>query len=338
MEKPVAVLISDEHYTPSSLSIAHAAMTQALRKAEELKVPLISCGDLLDSKAIIRAECANALIELFSEAKTRIVILVGNHTLLNEKGSAHSLNFLKPYADIMQSPIKDHKLDLWFIPYQSDSDTLKSVLKGIPAGSTLIMHQGVQGANMGHYVKDSASLPAEYYSDFRVISGHYHRAQDIKCGRPRKGAVGLFSYIGTPYSVSFSEAEDGPKGFKILYSDGLMELVPTNLRKHIVVTREVINALDPIPEYKPGDLVWFKLVGHSIALSECKKEHIGKTLFGHSNFKLEKIPTDLAESKVETKQLKDWELLDNLIERAGQSDTDKKELKDLWRELLGETS
>ena len=69
-KKPIAVLISDVHYTPSSLPIAHTAMKMALSKAEALKVPLIDCGDILDSKAIIRAECANALIELFCKDLT----------------------------------------------------------------------------------------------------------------------------------------------------------------------------------------------------------------------------------------------------------------------------
>lgn len=331
---PKAVLISDEHYTPSSLPVAHAAMKQALAKAEELEVPLISCGDLLDSKAIIRAECANALIELFSTAQTRVIILVGNHTLINEKGSEHSLNFLSPYAEVIDEPKFDEALGIWLIPYQSNQDKLKLALAGCAKGSTIIMHQGVLSADMGHYVKDSTSLPREEFADFRVISGHYHKAQDIKCGRPRKGALGLFSYVGSPYTTSFSEANDGPKGFRILYSDGILESVPTNLRKHIILDRPILTALTPVPEYAPGDLVWFKLRGPKVALDECDKDYIGKKLFGHSNFKLDKIPDDVDYSKEIKKDLKDSEILDSLIDSTLADADQKKVLKGLWREVV----
>lgn len=350
---PKAVLISDEHYTPSSLPIAHAAMQQALKKAEELEVPLISCGDLLDSKAVIRAECANALIELFSGAQTRIIVLVGNHTLINEKGSEHSLNFLSPYADVIGEHKFDEELGLWLIPYQSSQDKLKLILSGCAKGSTIIMHQGVLGADMGHYVKDSSSLPIETFKDFRVVSGHYHKAQDIKCSGDAQitkvnrktgvitaktleypNSIGIFSYVGSPYTTSFSEANDGPKGFRILYSDGTLESVPTNLRKHIVLDRPILTALTPVPEYNPGDLVWFKLRGPKVALDECNKDHIGKKLFGHSNFKLDKIPDEEVYSNEIEKDLKDSEILDNLIDSTLADADQKKVLKGLWREVV----
>jgi hypothetical protein len=341
-KNPLAVLISDEHYTLSSLPLAHAAMTQALRKAEALRVPLISCGDLLDSKAIIRAECANALIELFGGAKTRIIVLVGNHTLINEKGKEHSLNFLKPYADVIQSPVFLDLLGLWFIPYQSSPAAFLEILKGIPKGSTIIAHQGVIGADLGHYVKDSGAVPTEALADYRTILGHYHKAQDIKAGRPRKGAVGLVSYVGTPYSTSFSEANDGPKGFRILYSDGSLESVPTNLRKHLILNysaKDVFNMLEggPLQKLDSDDLVWFKVTGAQSELDKIKKQDVAK-LVGHSNFKLDKIPTEApTNTQEEKKDLKDTELLDEIIDRTAESATQKKALKALWRELLETT-
>lgn len=340
MRAPVAVLISDEHYTPSSLPLAHAAMTQALRKAEELQVPLISCGDLLDSKAIIRAECANALIELFGEAKTRIIVLVGNHTLINEKGTTHSLNFLKPYADVIQSPIKDPQLGIWFIPYQSSPDKFLEILKGIPNGSTIIAHQGVVGGDLGHYVKDSGAIPKDALADYRTILGHYHKAQDIKCGRPRKGAIGLASYVGTPYTASFAEANDGPKGFRILWSDGILESVPTNLRKHIILEMNVINEGLPL---RPGlilnkeDLLWIKATAPASVLAKLNKKAIGMSLPMGENFKLDKIPTESPKDTQERKELKDTELLDKIIEDLNESQSQKKILKDLWRQLLEDT-
>jgi DNA repair exonuclease SbcCD nuclease subunit len=332
---PIAILISDIHFSVNNLQLASLSLEKALVKAKALNLPLIIAGDLNDTKAIVRGEVMNALIDILSHYDNTY-ITIGNHDLLNEKGEAHSLNFLRPYAKIIDKAEYIEDLGLWLLPYYSDPNRLTKVLGYIPEGSTIIMHQGVCGADMGAYVQDKASLLKDTFANYRVISGHYHRAQDIKCGRPRKGAVGLFSYIGSPYTTSFSEAGDGPKGYRILMSDGTLESVPTNLRKHIVVDREVTNALAPIPEYNPGDLVWFKLRGPTFALNDSKKSYIGNKLFGHENFKLDKIPMDLGPSTQYTRQFTEEELLDSIIDRTGESESQKKTLKALWREILSE--
>ncbi len=333
MRKPVAVLISDVHYNPTTLAVADAAMRQAINKANELKVPFIVAGDLHDTKALLRGECVKAMIETFQTIEGRSYVLIGNHDKINEKGVDHSLEFLKPYTDIVQSPVSDVN-GATLIPYYSDSSALQAFLDTLPKSSTLIMHQGLQTAHMGHYIVDKTSLPKESFADFRVISGHYHLAQDIKCGRPRKGAVGLFSYIGNPYSLNFGEANDGPKGFQILFDDGLMEQVHTKLRKHVVIEcawNELDNARG---RARPDDLVWLKVKGPQSELAKLKKRDIGEVTIGHSNFKLDLIPID--SSKIEDKAdgLQDTEILDMLIGAMPDSEEQKKYLKSLWREIL----
>lgn len=324
-----AVLISDVHYRANNLSLVHTAMTTALRKAEELKVPLIDAGDLMDEKAVIRAECANALIDLFKDAKTRVVLLVGNHTKINVKGDEHALNFLRPYCDIIQAPVYDNALDIHFIPYCDNSSDVRGALENIRAGSTVITHNGLLGADMGHYVKDTSSLPPEAFSHLRTISGHYHKKQDIDCG------PGTFSYLGSPVTHTFGEANDGPKGYSILYSDGSLELVPLNLRKHIVLECSTFSISD-LPKQRPDDLVWLKVTGPQSELDALDKEAIGQRLLGHSNFKLEKIvleseKTQVAEGK---KVLTGAELFDTLISELSEPEERKNYLKSLWREVV----
>lgn len=332
--KPVAVLTADVHYNQNTLAVADAAMNQAIDKANELGVPFIVAGDLHDTKAIIRGECIKTMIRTFERADVPVYVIVGNHCKINEKGDDHSLEFLRPYVTrIVDSPAHVNSLNAWLLPYYSDSAALQAVLDTLPKERLLIMHQGLMGAQMGHYVVDKTSLPPEAFADFRVISGHYHKAQDIKCGRPRKGAVGLFSYIGNPYSLSFGEAQDGPKGFQVLYDDGLMEQVPTNLRKHVVIETHV-NEL--IYEYglDPKDLLWIKIKGPKSELDKLKKKELGAKLLGHSNFKLDLIATD--SNKIEDKAdgLQDTEVLDMIIEAMPDSVEQRSYLKRLWREIL----
>lgn len=338
---PKAVLCSDIHFSISTLDLASSALTQAINKAKDLKVPLIIAGDLHDTKALLRGEVVNRIISIMSQKWGTILdsihILIGNHDLINEKGKEDSLNFLNAYATMHRSTEYVCELGMHMIPYHSDLDKLQATLRTIPKGATIVMHQGIHSADMGHYVHDKSAAPKNWFKDFRVISGHYHRAQDIKCGPLRKGGVGLFSYIGSPYTVSFAEAKDGLKGFRVLYADGTLELVPTNLRKHIVVEREIINACAPIPEYVNGDLVWMKLRSPKSLLDAAKKEYIGKRVLGHSNFKLDKISKDMSGKEYKDKNpLKDSEVLDRIIERCAESEEKKDELRTLWRSLLSE--
>jgi DNA repair exonuclease SbcCD nuclease subunit len=333
MSKPVAVIAGDVHFTVQTLDLATAVIKQCLAKAKELNVPLILNGDTLDSKAIIRGEVANRLIELLKQKEVEVIINVGNHDLLNEKGTDHSLEFLRPHCAVNDRCgwTKDFSL----IGYQSNQEIFKAFLNEVPKDRPVIIHQGVMGADLGHYVQDKTSLPPETFAEYRVIASHYHKRQDIKCGRPQKGARGLFSYIGNPYTLTFGEANDGPKGFSVLMDDGMLEFVPTNLRKHKIVELEA--GVDFIDSKFIGtaadDLVWVKLFGSRSTLSYVKKDFISNYI-GHSNFKLDLIPTDSDAPTAKTENMTDGEILDSLIDTLGESDTQKSFLKSLWRGLV----
>lgn len=333
-----AVLISDIHFTVATLELATQALVQAMTAAYNLDVPLIICGDTLDGKAIIRGEVANRLIALLKEGPlrpVRVIVLVGNHDLLSEKAYEHALEFLKPYCEVIDQFTYDGQLKLYLMPYCHNPEKLLGRLNTIPEGATIIMHQGVQTAHMGHYAQDKTSLPKEAFANFRVISGHYHQTQDIVCGK-LKGTVGLFSYVGNPYTLTFGEANDGPKGFACLLPDGNLLHHVLELRKHVIIERDFIDWDDELTNVYPGDLVWLKIKGTQSQLSKLKKQAVGLKLFGHNNFKLDKILTDQSDETltVEQRSMKDEDVLDVLINKTAESPTQKTYLKKLWREVI----
>lgn len=342
MSKARCVLISDIHFSVPTLELASNALGQAIEHAKRLHIPLVIAGDLLDSKAIIRGECANRLIELLSAPREiRVLILVGNHDLLNEKGLAHSLNFLRPYCEVIDTPVFDDQVCAWLFPYFSDAQELLKWIKITPNHYPIIMHQGVMGAEMGAYVIDKTSLPKAVFANHRVISGHYHKAQNIECGKPGKEYIGIFSYIGSPYTITYAEANDGPKGFRVLHEDGSLESVSTNLRKHVIINSEFdkYGVGEDCLKYTslkvfPDDLLWLKITGPQSELEKINKKELGMRLFGHSNFKLDKIPTETIQVKDTNVNLMDYQLLDNIINNKSESDQYKVQLKKLWRELL----
>jgi len=341
MSKPIAVLISDVHYNVHTIKLADAAVRMAIDKANLLKVPLIVAGDLHDTKANLRGECVNAMIETFKQCIFPPYILVGNHDRLNEKAPAHSLNFLSAYANIIDMPstiyLESKHTKTYLVPYYHDANELREYLKTVLVGSIVIMHQGLTSSNSGDYIQDKSAINPEDVQDFRVISGHYHTRQDIKTGRPRKGAVGLWSYIGNPYSLGFGEANDPTKGYHILMDDGTLEFVPTNLRKHViyeVLAQDFINGnLHYIEFSHDKDALWVKIKGSKEDLYKITRKMVSEIL-DIEVFKLDLIPTDTSINTHKSAGLTQGPLLDSLIDSlTNTSDERKVRLKDTWKGL-----
>jgi DNA repair exonuclease SbcCD nuclease subunit len=325
--KPKFVLISDIHFNLSNLELSAKALQAASEKAEDLNVPLVIAGDLNDTKAIIRAEVANKLLEILETEPLQVYILVGNHDLINEKGKAHGLTYLSTNAHIIDTPQYLRELSVYAIPYMSDNEEFKKALKDIPEGSTIIMHQGVLGAEMGDYVTDKSSVNPALLKPYRVFSGHYHRHQTI----------GTVTYIGNPFSMSFGEANDPLKGYLIVNEDDSYERVLLGLRKHVISEWKVedLNFLARSEAFEPDDILLVKVTGDASKLAQVKKEDVAK-LVGHNNFRLDKIPTESKETDTDPRKdkLTGEEILDTLIEGLGESKAQKKFLKDTWRKLL----
>lgn len=343
---PKAVLSGDIHFNLNNLSLADAATRQAIAKANELNVPFVANGDTTDTKAILRAECVNAMIDTFKTAKIKPYINIGNHCKINNKGTEHALNFLEPYAHIINTPRYVKELESYIIPYYDDVNQLRDYLKTLPKGSRLLLHQGLTEANMGEYTQDPSALHPQDLANFRSLLSHYHARQDIKCGRPRQGMVGLATFIGSAYTVSFAEANDPEKGFQILMDDGTLEFVPTNLRKHVVIEAEIVHSALNTADYvlisgdpnsiKTGDIVKIKLRGTKEILSRTNKDLIAIG-YGLKNvdFKLELIPLDTESKIIDTNNLTQPEILDKLIDNTENvSDEQKARIKDLWKGML----
>jgi DNA repair exonuclease SbcCD nuclease subunit len=313
-------------------------------------VPLIVAGDLHDTKAMMRGEVVAQMIQtfkMFQHMGGKAYVLVGNHDKINERSPLHSLEFLRTHVQIVDESywgeFEAYSMEgLWLLPYYSDLDALQATLQCIPKGATIIMHQGLTNASGGHYMHDNTAAPPEWFGDFRVISGHYHKAQDIECGRPRKGAVGLFSYVGSPYTMNFGEANDGPKGFRVLMDDGSLEFVPTNLRRHVVeeLTLTSVGLMPPLPVDKvnPGDLLWLKIKGNRSDLEQYSKEAIGNRLKVGSDYKLDLIPID-SHTEIEEEEkakMTDLEVLKKLIDGLPDDAEYHQLLKDLVDGMVAE--
>ena len=339
MKTPVAVVISDIHYNINTLSVADAALKQAVSKAQELSVPLFIAGDLHDTKANLRGECVTAMINTLKNKGVYTIILRGNHDQINEKSEAHSLDFLSLLNEVIVVDTHLTYQNIYFIPYQSSVETFKQILGQVPKGSTIIMHQGVTGSQSGEYIQDHSAINKDLLADYRVISGHYHTRQDIKCGRPRKGLAGLMSYIGNPYTLNFGEANDPEKGFRVLNDDGTLDFIPTNLRKHRVIELEVRDGYCSVVSGdiflgNKEDIIKVKASGTKEHLSTITKKTIAEYLNYSGDFKLEMTPKDTISIKIKKQAATKEQTLDVIIDNLEHTSIEQKErLKTLWKAI-----
>lgn len=332
--KPLAVIISDIHYNLQTLTVADAAMHLAIEKANTLQVSLLVAGDLHDTKANMRAECVSAMIETFSLCQKTPIIMRGNHDSVHEKATYHALDFLDQYAIVIAEPVYYVDMNLHFIPYHHDPEQLKVYLRTILRHEILIMHQGISGSKSGEYIQDKSAVTPEDVAGFRVISGHYHTRQTI-----RLPDGGVWDYVGNPYTLNFAEANDPPKGFQILYSDGSLEFVPTSLRKHVVIEYCLPN--NPIylstwtgRNVRDNDLVWLKVKGTSEELTKVSKNSLAK-LLGRDDFRLDIIPDDVQyelQSRHDDKTQE--QALDDLIDSITLPYDCKDRLKKMWKSFV----
>jgi DNA repair exonuclease SbcCD nuclease subunit len=321
--KPIAVLISDIHYNLNTIPLASAALSMAIGKAAELDVDLIIAGDLHDTKANLRAECIDAINTTLQKAKKSPLILVGNHDLINEKSNGNSLGFIK-YGRIIQKAISLSKFTI--IPYASYIPDILNKLDLLSRDDLIIMHQGITGSHSGEYIQDKSAITKNDLAGRRVISGHYHRRQTIDLPDG-----GKFDYIGNPFTLNFGEASDPEKGYQILYDDGSLEFVPTNLRKHVIIDTES----PVIPEFTTQDLVWVKMSGPKEDLANIKKEAVALRYGITQSFKLDLIPTNSKTAAPKQQEsLTQPQVLDTLIDSmANTTEAQKLRLKTLWKDF-----
>lgn len=332
MKKPLLVVTGDVHFTINSLELASKALIQAFDLANELQIPLVINGDLTDGKSIIRGEVANRLIDIFKRYQSHVKCFVssGNHDLLSEKDdTVTAINFLSPYCDgVLTSPLRLTD-QIGIIPYRNTNERFLEAVSEFDVNTILLVHQGLSGASMGDYSFDKSSVSPESLEGRRIIASHYHRKQDIDLT-----GGGLWSYIGSPYSITAGEATDGPKGIAVLYSDGSLEHIPTNLRKHVTIEIDYTEVTNPIPNLNSDDLLWLKVQGPHSELEKLSKRDIGMQHLGHSNFKFDKLPNDSTIAKSKVENLSDEQTLDFIVDSSEETKEQQTYLKNLWREIL----
>lgn len=215
------LVVGDLHCKPDNLDKVQELFTLV----EGFGLPVIWLGDQLDTKEVIRGRCLNTLYNYLKTSKLNHTLLIGNHCYFNLDCEDHSQQVLK---DLPNVTIVDELMEIapriYALPYIHDQDILKKTLKSIPKDTTIFGHFEVTGFDFGNgYICDTGTSPKEFKKFKRVISGHFHKY----------ASSGNFTYLGTPFSHSFGEANQ-EKYLGVFDSEtDSMDLQETPFPKHI---------------------------------------------------------------------------------------------------------
>lgn len=211
-------IVGDPHAKPSNLD----KIDRLFDLVEDIGNPVIWLGDLLDTKEVIRGNCLNLYHERLSNSDLDHTILVGNHDWFNLDCKDHSLKTLSLLAnvEVIDRPVYNDEFTL--LPYCHDPEMLRNWLSKARK-NTVIGHLDICGFDFGNGLISSEGLKIEDLKLFqRVISGHYHKYQQIK----------NVTYIGTPFSHSFGESDQDKVIAVYDVDDDTLELLPTPFPRH----------------------------------------------------------------------------------------------------------
>lgn len=250
-----ALWVTDIHLKYSTLDVTRKLFKLLLKELKNNDVDsLIISGDTNDTKSIIRSECLDQLRNFLKQVKVPSYVLVGNHDMVNTSHPelGHCLDSLNDIEDVFVIDKPTIIGNIKFIPYIHNPNDLRKELKKDEV-DYLVAHNGINGAEMNSKgTFDSFSLSSGSFSDFkRVFVGHYHCYNEID----------NIVYLGSPFTHSFAEANIDKYIGIIDFDNNELDLIETNLRKHIDYTINTDKKSNVDIKARPEDLVRITLEG-----------------------------------------------------------------------------
>lgn len=161
---------------------------------------LIILGDLFDTFAVVRSEILALWSNFLAAAGPhvgKIILLVGNHDLSGESGGVSALEPFRHFPGVLviDRPVELNGVN--YFPFFRNIKDFEAECRKLPAGSLLVCHQSLNGAQFqnGFYDPHGADPTATSHL-LGVISGHVHVVQKVS----------NWWFPGTPYPQSFDDA------------------------------------------------------------------------------------------------------------------------------------
>ena len=212
----------------------------------------VQMGDFFDSRNSVNVNTVNCAIDgakKLSDAfgKENFFILMGNHDLFHlHRLDVSSLAMLEPYATIVNDLACIVDDSILAAPWIVDEEMWGLVVEGSKEFKYLFGHLELNGFLVNdRYAMEHGYSHKELKGYKRVITGHYHSPQ-------KKDNV---QYVGTPYPITMSDANEEHGVWMFTPDDGKLEFIEYTGSRAISISLEqyLENGVeDGLDEYDPA--------------------------------------------------------------------------------------
>ena len=256
------LLFSDLHLSPRTYDTCMQVLRRVHREAEQRNLPVGFLGDFFDkvhSQGTLPVNILNELMRFFeTEWSVPMIMIPGNHDYFDAAETEHGLTpfaYASSHIRVLDEPTIIDK-QLW-VPWRRSPETIASILREHTDVDVILGHFDIIGFKMSHSRLSTEGVqPSDFPAHIPVYSGHYHTPQ--KHGNIR--------YLGSPYQLTLSEAED-TKALVIIERGRVVEHIPIDIgaRQYKWTSAQLLARAN---ELRPNDRVSVETDG-STALGEC---------------------------------------------------------------------
>ena len=219
------LLFSDLHLSAKTLDTCMEVLRRVHSEALARNCPVYFLGDFFDTvynKGTLPVDILNTLLRFFSiEWKIPLIMLVGNHDMFDAAETEHGLAFLphtNPLIKVIDEPTRIGD-ELW-VPWRRSVETINHILAENADAKVIFGHFDIIGFKLSHARLSTEGVnESSFPKDVPVYSGHYHTPQ----------GHGNIQYIGSPYQLTLSEAEDQKQFIVLNENYRITETIPVDI-------------------------------------------------------------------------------------------------------------
>lgn len=198
------LLFSDLHLSPKTFSTCMKVLRRVHSEAIERQVPVGFLGDFFDrvyNEGTLPVDILNTLLRFFeTEWKVPMIMIPGNHDYFDASETEHGLTpfkYASKFIQVLDQPTLMNNA-LW-VPWRRDHAELKRIIDLHPTCQVIFGHFDIIGFKLNATrVSTEGLTPSMFPDGIPVYTGHYHTPQ----------VHNNICYLGSPYQLSLSEAED----------------------------------------------------------------------------------------------------------------------------------
>lgn len=221
------LLFSDLHLSPRTYVTCMKVLRRVHCEAVQRHISVGFLGDFFDkvhSQGTLPVNILNELMRFFeTEWTVPMIMIPGNHDYFDAAETEHGLTpfaYASKHIRVLDKPTVIDR-QLW-VPWRRSPQTIATILQENQDIDVIFGHFDIVGFKMSHtQLSTEGMVVSDFPVGIPVYSGHYHTPQ-------KHGSI---RYLGSPYQLTLSEAED-KKALVVIDHTNVSEMIPIDIGAH----------------------------------------------------------------------------------------------------------